>query len=129
MDQQSDVTSYGKESEDEIHRLCQTLQSANTELEGEVKHAQKELEMERKVTQTCNESFKDLAKNHRAIICFMKEYKQQNAQLKVENKELQLENQTLFSKKVQEKDTIIQRLMEENTLLRELYTNKEKEYR
>lgn len=126
--QQSDLLLYEKESEDEMHRLCQSLQRANMELESQLKHAQKELETERKRTQTVMERFMDLAKNHRGIIYFMKEYKQQNVQLRVENKELQLENETLFSKKVQEKEAMIQKLLEENKQLRELYAKKENEY-
>lgn len=128
ISQQSDLLLYEKESEDEMYRLCQSLQRANMELEGQLKHAQKELESERKRTQTGKESFRDLAKNHRAIIFFMKEYKQQNVQLRVENKELQLENETLFSKKVKEKEGMIRKLLEENKQLRELYTIKENEY-
>lgn len=128
ISQQSDVPLYEKESEDEAFSLCQALQRANTELEAQLKQAQKELEIERKRTQTNKERFMDLAKNHRAIIYFMKEYKQQNIQLRVENKELQLENRTLFSKKVQEKEGVIQKLLEENKQLRELYTKKEHEY-
>lgn len=128
ISQQSDLLLREKESEDEIHRLCQALQRANMELEGRLKRAQKELESERKRTQTCKDRFMDLAKNHRAIIFFMKEYKQHNVQLRVENEELQLENKTLFSKKVQEKEEMIQKLSEENKQLKELNTNKEKEY-
>lgn len=128
ISQQSDLLLYEKESEDEMHRLCQSLQRANMELEGQLKHTQKELESERKKTETGKERFIDLAKNHRAIIFFMKEYKQHNVQLRVENKELQLENKTLFSKTVQEKEVMIQKLLEENKQLRELYTNKENEY-
>lgn len=118
-----------EESEGEMHRLRQALQRANTELEGQLTHAQKELENERKRAQTCKERFMDLAKNHRAIIWFMEEYKRQNSQLKVENSELQLENKSLFSKKVKEKEEMIQNLLEENKELRELHTNMEKEYR
>lgn len=125
---QPDLLPREEESEDEAFRLCQALQRANAELEAQLKHAQKELESERKRTQTGKERFMDLAKNHRAIIYFMKEYKQHNVQLRVENEELQLENTTLFSKKVQEKEGMIQKLLEENKQLRELYTKKENEY-
>lgn len=129
VSQQTDLISYGKESEDEEHgSVCQALQRANMDLEGQVKQTQKELESERKRTQTCKERFMDLAKNHTAIILFMQEYKKQNVQLKVENKELQLENKTLFSKKVQEKEEMIQKLLEENKRLREQNTNMENEY-
>lgn len=126
--QESDLFLDERESENEMHRLCQSFQRANIELKGQLKHVQKELESERKRTQTIKERFRDLAKNHRAIIVFMKEYKQQNVQLRVENKELLLENKTLFSKKVQEKEEMIQKLLEEKKQLRELSTNKENEY-
>lgn len=128
ISQQSDLLFYEKESDDEMARLCQSLQRTNMELEGQIKRAQKEMESERKRTQTGKERFMDLAKNHRAIIFFMKEYKQQNVQLRVENKELQIENNTLFSKKVQENEGMIQKLLEENKQLRELYAHKEREY-
>lgn len=119
---QTDLITYGP---DEPH---ESLQGAIMDLESQLRYTQKELESEKKRTQTCKERFMELAKNHRAIILFMHEYKTQNVQLKVENKELQLENKTLFSKKVEEKEAIIQKLLEENEQLREQYTNKEKEY-
>lgn len=128
LSQHSDLFLYEKESEDEMHGLYQSLQRANIELKGQLKHVQKELETERKRTQTVKERFRDLAKNHRAIIYFMKEHKQQNVQLRAENKELLLENKTLFSNKVQEKEEMIQKLLEEKKQLRELCTNKENEY-
>lgn len=71
----------------------------------------------------------DLADNNQAIISFMNEYKNQNAQLKLENKELQSENETLFSKKIQDKEVFIQKLLQETKQLAEEYTNKENEYR
>uniref|UniRef100_H2V9M3 Uncharacterized protein n=1 Tax=Takifugu rubripes TaxID=31033 RepID=H2V9M3_TAKRU len=119
----TDLIPHGPE--DEPHG---SLQIAIVDLECQLRYTQKELESEKKRTQTCKERFMELAKNHRAIILFMHEYKKQNVQLKVENKELQLENKTLFSKKVEEKEAIIQKLLEENEQLREQYTNKEKEY-
>lgn len=122
-DSQTDLLTYGPV--DEPH---ESLQRATVDLESQLRNTQKELESEKKRTQTCKERFMELAKNHRAIILFMHEYKTQNIQLKVENKELQLENKTLFSKKVEEKEAIIQKLLEENEQLREQYTNKEKEY-
>lgn len=120
---QTDLLTYGPE--DEPH---ESLQIAIVDLECQLRYTQKELESEKKRTQTCKERFMELAKNHRAITLFMHEYKKQNGQLRVENKELQLENKTLFSKKVEEKEAIIQKLLEENKQQREQYTNKEKEY-
>lgn len=120
---QADLITYGPG--DEPH---EPLQIAITDLECQLRYTQKELENEKKRTQTCKERFMELARNHRAIILFMHEYKKQNVQLKEENKELQLENKTLFSKKVEEKEMILQKLLEENEQLREQYTNKEKEY-
>lgn len=120
---QTDLVTYGPE--DEPH---ESLQTAVVDLECQLRRTQKDLESEKKRTQTCKERFMELAKNHRAITLFMHEYKKQNVQLRVENKELQLENKTLFSKKVEEKEAIIQKLSEENEQLREQYTNKEKEY-
>lgn len=71
----------------------------------------------------------DLADNNQAIIVFMDEYKNQNAQLKVENKQLQAENDSLFCQKLQDKETIIQNLMQEMQELKDRYTSKENEYR
>lgn len=120
---QSDLITYGPENEPQ-----ESLQVTIMDLECQLRYTQKELENEKKRTQTGKERFMELAKNHRAIILFMQEYKKQNVQLKAENKELQLENKTLFSKKVEEKEAIVQKLLEENEQLKEQYTNKEKEY-
>lgn len=73
--------------------------------------------------------FMDLADNNQGIIVFMEEYKNQNAQLIRENKLLQAENDSLFSKKLQDKEAIVQKLMQELKLLTEKHTNKENEYR
>ncbi len=71
----------------------------------------------------------DLAANNQAIITFMDEYKSQNVQLKSENKELQSENDRLFSRKLQDKEVFVQKLMQDIKQLTENYTNKENEYR
>lgn len=99
------------------------------ELEGRVTDCQKELESERKRAELLEKRFMDLADNNQAIISFMNEYKNQNSQLKLENKELQSENETLFSKKIQDKEVFIQKLLQETKQLAEEYTNKENEYR
>lgn len=99
------------------------------ELEGRVTDCQKELESERKRAELLEKRFMELADNNQAIISFMNEYKNQNSQLKLENKELQSENETLFSKKIQDKEVFIQKLLQETKQLAEEYTNKENEYR
>lgn len=71
----------------------------------------------------------DLAANNQAIIAFMDDHKNQNAQLKLENEKLQSENDSLFSQKLQDKEVYVQKLLQDIKQLMEKYTNKENEYR
>lgn len=58
----------------------------------------------------------------------MEEYKYQNAKLNLENKELLEENQTLFCKKVQEREAFIQKLLDDTKRMTDEFTKKENEY-
>lgn len=129
INEQSSLICILKQRADELLLRCQALQKINTELEGRVTDCQKELDSERKRAELLEKRFVDLADNNQAIISFMNEYKNRNAQLKLENKELQSENETLFSKKIQDKEVFIQKLLQETKQLEEEYTNKENEYR
>lgn len=129
IDEQSSLICILKQRADEVLLRCQALQKINTELEGRVMDCQKELDSERKKAELLEKRFMDLAANNQAIIAFMEEHKNQNAQLKLENKQLQSENETLFSKKLQDKEVFVQKLMQEIKQLTEKYTNKENEYR
>ncbi|XP_069388580.1 coiled-coil domain-containing protein 89 [Paralichthys olivaceus] len=129
IDEQSSLICIQKQRADELTLRCQALQKINSDLEDGVTDCQKELDSERKKAALIERRFMDLAANNQAIIVFMNEYKSQNAQLKRENKLLQSENDTLFSQKLQDKEVLLQKLMQEMKLLTENYTNKEKEYR
>lgn len=129
IDEQSSLICILKQRADELLLRCQAVQKINTELEGQVTGCQKELDGERKKAQLLDKRFMDLAANNQAIIAFMDEYKNQNAQLKLENKELQSENESLFSQKLQDKEVFVQNLMQEIKQLTEKYSNMEDKYR
>ncbi|XP_078117957.1 coiled-coil domain-containing protein 89 [Sander vitreus] len=128
IDEQSSLICMLKERADEVLLRCQALQHINTELERRVTDCQTELDSERNRAELLEKRFMDLAANNQAIIAFMEEYKSQNAQLKLENKQLQSENDTLFSQKLQDKEVFVQKQMQEIKQLTEKYTNKEIEY-
>lgn len=129
IDEQSSLICMLKQRADELLLRYQALQNINTEVEGRVTDCQNELDRERKKAELLEKRFMDLAANNQAIIAFMDEHKNQNAQLKLENKQLQSENETLFSQKLQDKEVIVQKLMQEIKQLTKKYTNKENEYR
>lgn len=129
INEQSSLICMLKQRADELLLRCQALQKINTELEEQVTGCQKELDRERKKTEIIERRFMDLAANNQAIIAFMDEHKSQNVQLKLKNKLLQSENDSLFSPKLQDKEVVVQKLMQEVKMLTEKYTNKENEYR
>ncbi|XP_060943937.1 coiled-coil domain-containing protein 89 [Limanda limanda] len=128
INEQSSMICILKQRADELTLQCQTLQKVNTEQGDGVTDHQRELARERKKAELIERRFMDLAANNQAIIVFMDEHKTQNAKLKIENKRLQSENDTLFSQKLQDKEVLVQKLMKEIQRLTENYTNKEKEY-
>uniref|UniRef100_A0A672YG47 Zgc:172182 n=1 Tax=Sphaeramia orbicularis TaxID=375764 RepID=A0A672YG47_9TELE len=125
--EQSSLICILKHRADELLLRCQALQEINTELEDRMRGCQKERDAERKKVEIIEKRFMHLAANNQAIITFKDEYKKQNAQLMLENKQLKSENETLFSKKLQDKEEMVQKLTEEIKLLTEKYTNKENE--
>ncbi|XP_029981009.1 coiled-coil domain-containing protein 89 [Sphaeramia orbicularis] len=127
--EQSSLICILKHRADELLLRCQALQEINTELEDRMRGCQKERDAERKKVEIIEKRFMHLAANNQAIITFKDEYKKQNAQLMLENKQLKSENETLFSKKLQDKEEMVQKLTEEIKLLTEKYTNKENENR
>ncbi|XP_034550257.1 coiled-coil domain-containing protein 89 [Notolabrus celidotus] len=128
IDEQSSLICMLKQRADELLLRCEALQKINTELEGCMKDCQTELDSERKKADLIEKRFMDLASNNQAIIAFMDEYKNQNGLLKLENKELQAENDTLFSQKLQDKEVCVQNLMQEIKQMTEKCINKENEY-
>ncbi|XP_076603261.1 coiled-coil domain-containing protein 89 [Chaetodon auriga] len=129
IDEQSSLICILKQRADELLLRCQAVQKINTEVESRATDCQRELDGERKKAELLERRFMDLAANNQSIIAFMDEYKSQNAQLKLENKELQSENEALFSQKLQDKEVLVEKLMQEIKQLTEKYTNKENEYR
>ncbi|XP_068602534.1 coiled-coil domain-containing protein 89 [Brachionichthys hirsutus] len=69
----------------------------------------------------------DSADSSQGIKSFSEEHSDQSAQLKLEIKHLQKENETLLSQKLQDK-VFIRKLLEDIKLLAEKCTNKENEY-
>ncbi|XP_029348767.1 coiled-coil domain-containing protein 89 [Echeneis naucrates] len=128
IDEQSNLICMQKERADELLLRCEALQKINTELEDSVTDCKKELDDERKKAALLEERFMDLAANNQGIIVFMEEYKNQNAKLKMENKQLQSENDTLFSQKLHDKEVRVQKLMQDMKLLTEKSTSKYNEY-
>ena len=129
IDEQSGLISMLKQRADEVLLRCLALQKINTESEEQVAQYQKKLDRERKKAELIEKRFMDLASNNQAIIAFMDEHKHQNVQLKLENQQLQSENKTLFSKKLQDKEVFVKKLMQEIKQLTERYEKTEKEYR
>ncbi|CAL9690279.1 unnamed protein product [Knipowitschia caucasica] len=128
VDQQSTLISILKNRTDELLLRCQALQKINSELEETVTDTHKELEDERKNYETLEKRFMDLAANNEAIIVFKDEYKSQNTELKERNKHLLCENESLFSKKLQDKEASVQLLAQEIKQLKENYAQKEHKY-
>ncbi|XP_023142160.2 coiled-coil domain-containing protein 89 isoform X2 [Amphiprion ocellaris] len=129
IDEQSSLICMLKRRADEMILRYQALQKINTELEEQVTHCQEELDGARKKTEETEKSFRDLVACSQGIIEFMEEHKKKNVQLKLENEQLQKENQTLFSQKLHDKEVHVQKLMQDIKLLTEKYTKKENEYR
>ncbi|XP_026232717.1 coiled-coil domain-containing protein 89 isoform X2 [Anabas testudineus] len=129
INEQSTLISILKHRADELLVRYQALQTINSDLEDRATDYQEELDCERKKAEILEKRFMDLAANNQAIIAFMEEYKNENVQLKVENKQLQAENDSLFCQKLQDKETVVQNLMQEVQQLRDQYTIKENEYR
>uniref|UniRef100_A0A3P8TYN2 Zgc:172182 n=1 Tax=Amphiprion percula TaxID=161767 RepID=A0A3P8TYN2_AMPPE len=129
IDEQSSLICMLKRRADETILRYQALQKINTELEEQVTHCQEELDGARKKTEETEKSFRDLVACSQGIIEFMEEHKKKNVQLKLENEQLQKENQSLFSQKLHDKEVHVQKLMQDIKLLTEKYTKKENEYR
>ncbi|XP_077583861.1 coiled-coil domain-containing protein 89 [Stigmatopora nigra] len=127
--EQANLICVLKERSDEMFNQCQSLQQVKNELEKQLDICQKEVMQKQKRVELVEKRFMDLDSNSRAIIVFMEEYKHQNAHLKIENKQLQMENDTLFSQKIQDKTVIAQRLTKEIKMLKEEFTTKEKAYK
>ncbi|XP_057707446.1 coiled-coil domain-containing protein 89 isoform X1 [Corythoichthys intestinalis] len=127
--EQANLICVLKDRSDELFNQSQCLQQVRNELEKQLESCQKEVVQKQQRVELVEKRFMDLDANSRAIIVFMEEYKHHNAQLKIENKQLQMENDTLFSHKIQEKEVIIQKLTKEIKILRDEFTAKEKAYK
>ncbi|XP_033842303.1 coiled-coil domain-containing protein 89 [Periophthalmus magnuspinnatus] len=128
IDEQSTLISILKQRSDELLVRCQALQKINSELEDQITDCHEELEKERKKYETLEKRFMDLASNNQAIIVFKDEYKSQNVQLRQKNQQLQSENESLFSKKLQDKEAAVQNLTEEINQLKDKCAQKEHDY-
>ncbi|KAM3861974.1 coiled-coil domain-containing protein 89 [Diretmus argenteus] len=128
IDEQSSLICVLKQRADEEFLRCEALQKINAELEGQLADGQRELDLERNKSAKLERRFMELAANHEEMIVFKDEYKRQNAQFRLENKQLQSENETLFSHKLQEKEELVHKLTQEIKQLSENHTNKENEH-
>ncbi|KAM8856239.1 coiled-coil domain-containing protein 89 isoform 1-T1 [Spinachia spinachia] len=129
IDEQSSLIGMLKQRADEVLLRSQAVEALNADLQGRVAEHQKDLDGERKKGELLEKRFMDLAANNQAIIAFMNDHKEQNCQLKMENRQLQLENDTIFSQKLHDKELLVQKLKQEIQQLTEKQTNKENEYR
>uniref|UniRef100_A0A3P9N4D4 Zgc:172182 n=1 Tax=Poecilia reticulata TaxID=8081 RepID=A0A3P9N4D4_POERE len=117
-----------KKRADETHLRNQALQQINSDLEDQLALCQTELKDERKRADLLKSRFTDLAANNQGIIHFMEEHKTQNVELKEEVKRLQLENDSLFSQKLHDKEMLVKKLLQENNLLRDKCTTNEQKF-
>ncbi|XP_024919526.1 coiled-coil domain-containing protein 89 isoform X2 [Cynoglossus semilaevis] len=129
IDEQSSLISILKKKSDELLHRCQALENVNTTLEEKITNYQEELEAKSRKEKLLEKRFTELATNTQSIISFMNEYKNENATLKAENKQLQLENNTLFSQKLQDKEGVVQQLKQEIKLVTEDSTVREKVFK
>lgn len=129
LNEQSNLIKILKLKVNQLTLQCQSLQRASTELEGQLEGRQEEVAKERRRVELLERRFAQLASNNQGIISFMEEYKYQNAKLNLENKELLQENQSLFCKKVQEREAFIQKLLDDTKRMTDEFTDKEVEYR
>lgn len=112
IEEQSGFICVLKRRADEVLLRCQVLQKVNGELEGRVTDGQKEAVTERSKAAVLEKRFNELAANLQGIVVFKEEYKRHNVQLLEENKLLKAENETLFSQKLHDKETLILRLQQ-----------------
>ncbi|XP_061696977.1 coiled-coil domain-containing protein 89 isoform X2 [Syngnathoides biaculeatus] len=126
--EQANLICVLKERSDELFHQCQSLQQVKTELEKQLENCQKEVVQKQQRAELVEKRFLDLDANSRAIIVFMEEYKHHNAQLKLENKKLQTENDKLFSQKLHDKEMTIQKLTKQIKALTGEFTAKETAY-
>ncbi|XP_061547698.1 coiled-coil domain-containing protein 89 [Phycodurus eques] len=126
--EQANLICVLKERSGDLFHQCQSLQQVKTELEKQLESCQKEVVQKQQRAELVEKRFLDLDANSRAIIVFMEEYKHQNAQLKLENKQLQTENDMLFSQKLHDKEVTIQKLTKQIKALTEEFTTKETAY-
>uniref|UniRef100_A0A3Q2Q4H2 Zgc:172182 n=1 Tax=Fundulus heteroclitus TaxID=8078 RepID=A0A3Q2Q4H2_FUNHE len=129
IDEQSTLICILKKRADEMLLRYQAIQKINSELEDQAAQRQKELDSERTRAELLTNRFTDLATNNQAIISFMEEHKNLNTQLKLENRRLQLENDSHFSQELHDKEVLVEKLVQENKLLRDKCTANEKESR
>ncbi|XP_077392622.1 coiled-coil domain-containing protein 89 isoform X2 [Festucalex cinctus] len=108
--------------------LLQSRQ-VKAQLEKQLDSCQKEVVQKQQRVELVEKRFLDLDANSRAIIVFMEEYKHQNAQLKLENKRLQTENDTLFSQKLHDKELTIKKMKKEIKALTDAFSTKESTYK
>ncbi|XP_043987382.1 coiled-coil domain-containing protein 89 [Gambusia affinis] len=128
IDEQSTLIYTLKKRADETLLRYQALQQINSDLEDQLALCQKNLEDERKRADMLKNRFTDLAANNQGIINFMEEHKNQNVELKMENKRLQMENDSLFSQKLHDKEMLVKKLLQENKMLRDKSTANELEF-
>ncbi|KAI5107313.1 coiled-coil domain-containing protein 89, partial [Silurus meridionalis] len=128
IDEQSILICKLKQRADLTLLRCQALDRINTELRNQQVNMETDLQTERQKSEQLEKRFMDLATNHEEMIKFKDEYKQKNAELMKENKRLQEENDTFFSKELQEKEETIHKLSQGLRDIHEKHTNSEREH-
>ncbi|KAM6317072.1 LOW QUALITY PROTEIN: coiled-coil domain-containing protein 89 [Aegotheles albertisi] len=105
---------------------CRGLEQLNTELEKPRVEDAAKMKTQTQRSQRLEGHFRDLAKNHGKMIQFEDEHGKQHMQL-WEDKHLQLENETLFSQTVREKEAeVLQLTAQARKLLQKLDSLQEK---
>ncbi|XP_012370492.1 coiled-coil domain-containing protein 89 [Octodon degus] len=127
IQEQSQLICILKRRSDDALERCQILELVNQELEEKRAQAAERLKAQSRRAQKLEERFETLAANHELMIRFKDEHKSENVKLREENEKLRLENTTLFSQALKDKEaTVVQLTVQSEALAQELEALKER---
>nr|XP_051677465.1 coiled-coil domain-containing protein 89 [Oryctolagus cuniculus]XP_051677468.1 coiled-coil domain-containing protein 89 [Oryctolagus cuniculus]XP_051677474.1 coiled-coil domain-containing protein 89 [Oryctolagus cuniculus]XP_051677478.1 coiled-coil domain-containing protein 89 [Oryctolagus cuniculus] len=115
IQEQSQLICILKRRSDKALERCQILELLNKELEEEREQEAEKLKAQRQHARKLEERFMTLATNHEMMIRFKDEHKNQNIKLKEENEKLRLENSSLFSQALRDKEAKVLQLTAQST--------------
>jgi len=119
IDEQSQLIMILKQRADEAVFKVRALERLNEELEEFRDNAEEEFRIQNKKCNMLDARFSDLAHNHEEMIKIKDEYKNRNKDLMRENARLLQDNTRLFSKAIEERDSVIHELEKKVGSLRE----------